>query len=244
MTPDMSVTAMYADYVLPIAHHYERHDFTMEGRTPYLQVLDQAVPPLGESVDDCTAMARLAKAISEKAKAPRARRRSRTASTASPIEHDYTKLHDLHDAGRQDQRARATSSSSCSTTPSGMPKITYEELAQKGFVRVDDSEDTQFGPKSPYTYKMLASTRDKQPYETLTGRQQFYMDHDWFLAEGEQLPVHKDPLANQGTPMRLTMGHARHGIHSMWRDDSLLLHLQRGEPDVYVNADDAKRSAA
>ncbi|MFZ1623865.1 MAG: molybdopterin-dependent oxidoreductase, partial [Gammaproteobacteria bacterium] len=49
MTPDMSVTAMYSDYVLPVAQHYERRDFVMEGRTPYVQVLDQAVPPLGES---------------------------------------------------------------------------------------------------------------------------------------------------------------------------------------------------
>ena len=60
------------------------------------------------------------------------------------------------------------------------------------------------------------------------------------LAEGEQLPVHKDPLANPGHTMRLTMGHARHGIHSLWRDDAFLLNLQRGEPDVYINADDAK----
>jgi nitrate reductase alpha subunit len=36
------------------------------------------------------------------------------------------------------------------------------------------------------------------------------------------------------------MGHARHGIHSMWRDDALLLHLQRGEPDVYVNDAEAR----
>jgi nitrate reductase alpha subunit len=37
----------------------------------------------------------------------------------------------------------------------------------------------------------------------------------------------------------MTMGHARHGIHSMWRDDPFLLSLQRGEPDIYVNPDDA-----
>ena len=37
------------------------------------------------------------------------------------------------------------------------------------------------------------------------------------------------------------MGHARHGIHSMWRDDSFLLSLQRGEPDIYVNPDDAAK---
>ena len=38
--------------------------------------------------------------------------------------------------------------------------------------------------------------------------------------------------------MKMLMGHARHGIHSMWRDDSFLLSLQ-GEPDVYVNPEDA-----
>ena len=45
---------MYADYVLPIAHHYERQDYMLEARTPYVQVLDIAVPPLGEAVDDWT----------------------------------------------------------------------------------------------------------------------------------------------------------------------------------------------
>ena len=37
------------------------------------------------------------------------------------------------------------------------------------------------------------------------------------------------------------MGHARHGIHSMWRDDPLLVSLQRGEPDIYVNPEDAEQ---
>src|SRR5690606_28601492 len=77
-------------------------------------------------------------------------------------------------------------------------------------------------------------------YATLTGRQQFYFDHEWFLSEGEALPVHKDPLAIKDYSLRLTMGHARHGIHSMWRDDPLLVSLQRGEPDVFVNPDDAR----
>lgn len=62
----------------------------------------------------------------------------------------------------------------------GIPKMSFEELAEKGFVRGDDSADTQFGPKSPYNYQILSSTRDKKPYATLTGRQQFYFDHDWF----------------------------------------------------------------
>lgn len=61
------------------------------------------------------------------------------------------------------------------------------------------------------------------------------------MKEGEALPVHVDPLAIKGFPLRLTMGHARHGIHSMWRDDSFLLSLQRGEPDIYLNPEDATR---
>jgi DMSO reductase family type II enzyme molybdopterin subunit len=238
LTPDMSVTAMYADYVLPVAHHYERYDITMEGRTPYLQVLDRAVPPVGESADDYAIMARIAKAISEKAKA---RKLAPVKDTfmGQPVEHDYAKLHDLMTLDGKIRDTRDIVQFLLDNS-FGLPQMSYQQLAKQGMVRVNDAHDTQFGPKSPFNYRTLASTRDKQPYETLTGRQQYYMDHDWFLAEGEELPVHKDPLANPGHDMRLVMGHARHGIHSMWRDDPFLVHLQRGEPDVYVNADDAK----
>ena len=33
----------------------------------------------------------------------------------------------------------------------------------------------------------------KRPYPTLTGRQQFYIDHPWFLELDEALPTHKEP---------------------------------------------------
>jgi len=42
-----------------------------------------------------------------------------------------------------------------------------------------------------------------------------------------------------GYPLRMLMGHLRHGIHTMWTDDSLLLSLRRGEPDIYVSPADA-----
>jgi DMSO reductase family type II enzyme molybdopterin subunit len=239
MTPDMSVSAMYADYVLPVAHHYERHDIVMEGRTPYVQVLDQAVPPVGESLDDWDIMGRLARAISEKAKA-RNLGPVKDAFYGQPIEHDYTKIHEQFTLGGKLKDIRDVVQFLIDNSY-GLPKLPYAELARKGFIRVDDSAGVQFGPKSPYNYQVLASTREKRPYATLTGRQQFYMDHDWFLSEGEQLPVFKELLTTKGSGMRLTMGHARHGIHSMWRDDQLLVHLQRGQPDIYVNDNDAKR---
>ena len=83
MTPDMSVTAMYSDYVLPVAHHYERQDFVMEGRTPYIQVLDRAVPPLGESEDDWHDHGAPGEGHQREGGARASCRRSRTCSTAS-----------------------------------------------------------------------------------------------------------------------------------------------------------------
>jgi nitrate reductase alpha subunit len=157
-----------------------------------------------------------------------------------PIAHDYARLHELFTLNGRITGTRDVAQFLIDNS-AGMPKITFEQLAERGFVRGDDSMEVQFGAKSPYSYQTLASTIERKPYATLTGRQQFYFDHDWFLKEGEALPVHVDPLAVKGYPLRLTMGHARHGIHSMWRDDSLLLSLQRGEPDIFINPDDAAK---
>ncbi|MGI9309620.1 MAG: molybdopterin-dependent oxidoreductase [Gammaproteobacteria bacterium] len=238
MTPDMSATAMYSDYVLPVAHMYERRDMTMEGRTPYAQVLDKAVEPLGESLDDWAIMEKLSKKISQIA-AQRGMGPIEDNMFGNPVPRDYTKVHEQFTLnGKLGSDADVVEY--LLQNSMGMPKISFKEFAEKGLVRPDNSDGTQFGAGSPFSYQTLASTRDKKPYKTLTGRQQYYLDHDVFLAEGEQLPVYRPPLMNKNFDLRLTMGHARHSIHSLWRDDSLLLSLQRGEPDVYVNPDDAQ----
>jgi len=82
----------------------------------------------------------------------------------------------------------------------------------------------------------------KTPYPTLTGRQQFYIDHPWFIDLGEELPTHKDPpVAGGPHPFTLTGGHTRWSIHSVWRDHELMLRLQRGEPVLFLNEEDARR---
>ncbi len=120
--------------------------------------------------------------------------------------------------------------------------MSFAELAAKGIIRVDHSDTSAWAARGlalPLT-RSCESVREKKPYETFTGRQQFYIDHEWFIKFDEALPAHRAPLENKGFPLRMLMGHARHGIHSMWRDDPLLLSLQRGEPDVYVNPQDAE----
>ena len=83
-------------------------------------------------------------------------------------------------------------------------------------------------------------TRDKEPWRTLTGRTQFYLDHDWFLEFGEELPVYvPTPKMGGDHPFRITSGHARWSIHSWMKDNELMLRLQRGEPIAYMNDEDA-----
>ncbi|MEU6583320.1 nitrate reductase subunit alpha [Nocardia sp. NPDC046763] len=43
---------------------------------------------------------------------------------------------------------------------------------------------------SPFTINVERS----KPWHTLTGRQHFYLDHDWMMELGEQLPIYRPPL--------------------------------------------------
>jgi anaerobic selenocysteine-containing dehydrogenase len=84
-------------------------------------------------------------------------------------------------------------------------------------------------------------TEEKQPYPTLTRRAQFYIDHEWFLEGGEELPVHKEnPNHGGDRQFRLTSGHPRWSIHSMNMTNNIILNTHRGEPFIFLNPDDAK----
>ncbi|MBN8499686.1 MAG: nitrate reductase subunit alpha [Sphingomonadales bacterium] len=92
------------------------------------------------------------------------------------------------------------------------------------------------------------------PWRTLTGRQQFYQDHEWMRDFGEALmgyrpPVdtktvkpimgkkpngHKEIVLNWITP------HQKWGIHSTYSDNLIMQTLSRGGPIVWLSEDDAK----
>jgi nitrate reductase alpha subunit len=83
--------------------------------------------------------------------------------------------------------------------------------------------------------------KHKDPWPTLTGRQQFYIDHPWYMEVGEELAVHKEPVAAGGPyPLRLTGGHNRWSQHSIMRANQPLLRLQRGAPVAYLSVADAR----
>ncbi|MCE4599779.1 MAG: nitrate reductase subunit alpha [Desulfurococcales archaeon] len=128
------------------------------------------------------------------------------------------------------------------------------------------------GIESPgRTYAPFTINTEKLvPWRTLTGRQHFYVDHDWFLELGEMLPTYKPPLdpARLGnlknTATKLGLGqvsldrhrveangrrylvlryltpHGKWNIHSEFWDNLRMLTLFRGGQVIWLNDKDAE----
>ena len=94
-----------------------------------------------------------------------------------------------------------------------------------------------------------------KPWHTLTGRQQFFLDHDWMAELGECLPTYRPPLSiaetfgdqRRGAPdrpqlvARYLTPHSKWSIHSEYQDNLHMLNLFRGGPVIWVNDLDATR---
>ena len=94
------------------------------------------------------------------------------------------------------------------------------------------------------------------PWRTLTGRQQFYMDHQWMRAFGEGFASYRPPVdlkttagihgikPNGNTEILLNFitPHQKWGIHSTYTDNLIMLTLSRGGPCIWLSEDDAKRA--
>ena len=110
-------------------------------------------------------------------------------------------------------------------------------------------EDEHVSYNAGYT-----NVHERIPWRTITGRQQFYQDHEWMVAFGEGLmgyrpPVdtktiapmlgkkpngHKEIVLNWITP------HQKWGIHSTYSDNLIMQTLSRGGPIVWLSEDDAR----
>ena len=94
------------------------------------------------------------------------------------------------------------------------------------------------------------------PWRTITGRQQFYQDHQWMRAFGEGLCVYKPAVdlkttqavlgkrgnGNHELVLNFLTPHQKWGIHSTYSDNLRMLTLSRGGPHVWLSEDDAKKA--
>ncbi|MFA7536525.1 MAG: nitrate reductase subunit alpha [Desulfuromonadales bacterium] len=92
------------------------------------------------------------------------------------------------------------------------------------------------------------------PWRTLTGRQHFYLDHQSYIAYGENLPTYKpkpaaailqDLVASkaEGETLRLNYltPHGKWGIHSTYGDNHRMLTLSRGCHPLWISERDAAK---
>ncbi|MEN8144174.1 MAG: nitrate reductase subunit alpha [Gemmatimonadota bacterium] len=99
-------------------------------------------------------------------------------------------------------------------------------------------------PYSPFTYNVERLV----PWRTLTGRQQFYLDHPGYIEFGEHLPTYKpkcDPVAygdlrkseqEEGTLLlNYLTPHGKWHIHSTYYDNHRMLTLSRGIEPFWLN---------
>jgi nitrate reductase / nitrite oxidoreductase, alpha subunit len=93
------------------------------------------------------------------------------------------------------------------------------------------------------------------PWRTLSGRQHFYLDHEGYIAFGENLPVYKpnpDPRAMgdlsrtqpEGTSILLNYltPHGKWHIHTTFFDNQRMLTLSRGIEPLWINDRDAEET--
>lgn len=93
-------------------------------------------------------------------------------------------------------------------------------------------------------------------WRTITGRQQFYQDHPWMQAFGEQLQQYRPPIdtrttdelkryksnGNKEIVLNFLTPHQKWGIHSTYSENLLMLTLSRGGPIVWMSEIDAKKA--
>ncbi len=111
-------------------------------------------------------------------------------------------------------------------------------------------EDEHVSYNAGYT-----NTHELIPWRTLTGRQQFYQDHEWMRDFGEALCVYKPPIntktiapvvneygaGDKQVVLNWITPHQKWGIHSTYSENLLMLTLNRGGPVVWISEVDAAK---
>ncbi len=239
-------SGMHADLILPAAGYYERDSIKYsQAYLPYLVLCEKAVDPLGESKPEWEIFGLLARRIQERAR----ERGVGAVRDATGGEVDLSRTYDLwSEDGRfseQDPRAALEEILRLTRCTGGKG---FEAGRATGLLPIVDCPGTPHALYAVATdyrpgrtlYPHARMVEDKEVWPTLSGRQQFLLDHPWYEEAGEALPVHKEvPLAGGDHPLRLTGGHTRWSIHATWRDSELMLRLQRGEPALWMSTRDA-----
>jgi DMSO reductase family type II enzyme molybdopterin subunit len=243
----MSATALESDYVLPIANQYEKISFGIPStHTMNLTFCDRVVDPIGEAKPEIEIFGLLARSLAARAQS----RNFVTYTDGAGVERRLDDIYERYSCqGLLENEDELADEIIRDTTVTGaLPEgSSLEKIREEGYLRwsglgmnaralgqaSDIEPDKTFTPYRHHIEK-------KYPYPTLTRRAQFYIDHEWFMEAGEELPCHKDaPKAGGNYPLLITSGHNRWSVHSSNIVNKVMLETHRGAPHLVMNPGDA-----
>lgn len=231
----MNTTGLYADVILPAASMFEKWDLSTTDLHSYINPFTPIIPPQLDSKTDWQIFLLLARALAETEFSFKD-----TMPDGSVINRDFSTLVDDFSANGKlaSDKGAGQFILDNSMETKGMTMDMLDQQPRR-FVATDRGWTSDIKEGEAY-YAFQRMYEMKRPLDTLTGRQQFYIDHDWYLNEfHEELPVYKPPVDGHKYPLRFITPHGRWSIHSLWRDAKYQLRLQRGYPVVYLSPNDA-----
>jgi len=244
----MTTTGLHSDYILPAAQHYEKLGYSMPSVHHLNYVLcDRATQPMGESLPDVEIGLRMIGAIEKQAAKRGLKEYKDRKGNLHSLENLLSRV--TFDGAVGDEETRFREAVLDNAVYGILPKgTTLETLREKGQVRFTNWGMVGHGISQASTIRpdevhnpLRWHTEDKVPYDTLVRRAQYYIDHEWFLEAGEELPTHKETPNAGGAKRRfqMTSGHNRWSIHSMNLTNNVIQNTHRGEPFVFINDADA-----
>ncbi|MEY4615432.1 MAG: hypothetical protein RJB66_392 [Pseudomonadota bacterium] len=116
------------------------------------------------------------------------------------------------------------------------PNSTKTMYERGGFLVLNDKAGKSSPLYSNKPYNTFESNKLLyQPFETLTGRLTFYVDHHLWIETGAHIPTARNPIRPKKFPFVLMTPHARWSIHSTYKTSKILQRLQRGKPYIMIN---------
>jgi complex iron-sulfur molybdoenzyme family reductase subunit alpha len=250
----MSETAVYADLILPAKSHYEVFDLRSSPgyhRFTNLAKPSKGLKDIGESKDEWSMFAGIAKKLEEIANKP-----ENIALAKVPDEARYAKpgFHDLS-IFYKEYTNTDTESEENSEPYLGTDKQAVQAALEKceqyepwtiekmykagGFLQLNEKAAKTSPLYADRPFNMLEDHLYKfERYETISGRQTFYVDHDMWIKLGANVNTGSDVITPKGKkyPFVIMTPHARWSIHSNYKTSRTLQRLQRGgKPYVMIN---------
>jgi len=245
----MSDMATFADILLPCRSHYEVFDLRVN--PGYHRHANVSQPPkglahIGEAKDEWEISTLIVTKLQELALAKFEATGDKDVLHIPDDTHSQTGFRELDqivelftDGGHLGTDKQAVEFA-LKYVPQFRGETLESSVARGGFLSINEKggKSSPLYPDKPY-HTFENNLALQTPFETLSGRMTFYVDHPLWIEAGAAIATATEPLRPNRFPLLLMTPHARWSIHSSYKTSPILLRLQRGVPYIMLSPKNA-----